>query len=119
MSADLACVRRYHEQTKHHPRRYARSLGYLDWANQPDPFRRFAGAPLVTLERPAIRAEPTYDALFGARSVESQPLDRRSISRLFYHSLALHFFACWRELPGIPRRCPGGRAFRWPYSCIS
>ena len=40
---------RYHIQTKHHFNRYARSLGYLDWANQPDPFRRFDGAPLIEL----------------------------------------------------------------------
>ena len=41
---------RYHEATKHHFNRFARSLGYLDWASQPDPFRRFAGAPLVPCE---------------------------------------------------------------------
>ena len=29
----------YHEQTKHHFHRYARSLGFLDWANQLNPFR--------------------------------------------------------------------------------
>ena len=28
---------------------YARSLGYMDWANQPDPFRRYEGAPLIRL----------------------------------------------------------------------
>ena len=42
-------VIRYHIRTKHHFNRYARSLGYLDWANQPDPFRRFEGAELVPL----------------------------------------------------------------------
>ena len=34
----------YHDRTKHFPGRYARSLGYLDWATQPDPFRRYVGA---------------------------------------------------------------------------
>ena len=42
-------VIRYHVQTKHHFNRYARALGYLDWANQPDPFRRFEGAELIRL----------------------------------------------------------------------
>ena len=37
----------YHERTKHHYHRYAASLGYMDWATQPDPFRRYAGAALV------------------------------------------------------------------------
>ena len=42
-------VKGYHEQTKHHPHRYARSLGYLDWDNQPIPFRVFEGAPQIQL----------------------------------------------------------------------
>ena len=42
----------YHERTKHHFHRYAAALGYLDWATQPDPFRRYAGADLVRLPLP-------------------------------------------------------------------
>ncbi len=45
----LEVVFSYHERTKHHPGRYARGPGGLDWANQPDPFRRFAGSPEVRL----------------------------------------------------------------------
>ena len=33
----------YHDRTKHHFNRQARSLGYMDWANQPDLFRQFSG----------------------------------------------------------------------------
>lgn len=33
----LAQVYDYHTRTKHHPHAHARALGYLDWANQPDP----------------------------------------------------------------------------------
>jgi hypothetical protein len=39
----IACVLFYHLQTKHDLDRYARSLGHLDWASQPDPFRTFLG----------------------------------------------------------------------------
>ena len=42
-------VHRYHDGTKHHFHRFARSLGYLDWASQPHPFRSFAGAPQIDL----------------------------------------------------------------------
>ena len=35
----LAEIIRYHEETKHHYHRYARSAGYMDWENQPNPFR--------------------------------------------------------------------------------
>ncbi|XP_010692211.2 uncharacterized protein LOC104905380 isoform X2 [Beta vulgaris subsp. vulgaris] len=31
---------KYHQQTKHHFTNYARGPGRLDWANQPNPFRR-------------------------------------------------------------------------------
>ena len=34
----------YHERTKHHYHRFAASLGYMDWATQPDPFRRYDGS---------------------------------------------------------------------------
>ena len=38
-NTDLERVTAYHERTKHHPDRYARSLGYMDWESQPAPFR--------------------------------------------------------------------------------
>jgi nitroreductase len=43
-SSRLALVHAYHDGTKHHFHAFARSLGYLDWATQPNPFRSFAGA---------------------------------------------------------------------------
>jgi SagB-type dehydrogenase family enzyme len=49
----------YHDGTKHHFHRFARSLGYLDWASQPNPFRSFAGAPAVPLHpRPDTNPQP-------------------------------------------------------------
>jgi hypothetical protein len=47
--ADADRVREYHDTTKHHFHRFARSAGYLDWATQPDPFRRFDGAEPIDL----------------------------------------------------------------------
>ncbi len=46
---DSTLIRQYHERTKHRLGAYARGPEYLDWDSQPDPFRRFAGAPLVSL----------------------------------------------------------------------
>ncbi|MBI3493591.1 MAG: hypothetical protein HY047_17710, partial [Acidobacteria bacterium] len=42
-------VFRYHDGTKHHFYAFAQSLGYLDWASQPNPFRSFDGAPGIAL----------------------------------------------------------------------
>src|SRR5213594_4013120 len=90
-------VIRYHIQTKHHFNRYARALGYLDWANQPDPFRRFEGAPLITL--PLFKPDeepvsPPYDAIYHAGVVPYQPVNIRTLSRFFEFALAL---SAWKK----------------------
>ena len=51
----LEAVLRYHERTKHQFHRYARSADTLDWVNQPNPFRRYEGAPLTRL--PSLGAD--------------------------------------------------------------
>lgn len=84
----------YHEATKHHPHRYARALGYMDWDTQPDPFRTFEGAPRVALER----VEPTEPcpsfAAAVAGTVPPEPVTASSIAQLFYDSLAL---SAWKR----------------------
>ena len=102
----LETVYGYHDRTKHHLNRYARSLGYMDWATQPNPFRRFHGAPLYRLEPPAEREQPTYDALFSGALPAAEPVTARSLAELFYFSLAL---SAWKVV-----RTPGGRVqARW------
>ena len=54
----------YHQATKHHFQGYARGPGYLDWASQPNSFRRYAGARVVTLEKIPPSDEPFYDDAF-------------------------------------------------------
>ena len=51
-------IHSYHDGTKHHFHQFARSLGYLDWASQPAPFRSFHGAPSIPLS-PRPGAQPT------------------------------------------------------------
>jgi SagB-type dehydrogenase family enzyme len=87
----------YHVRTKHHFNRYARSLGYLDWANQPDPFRRFEGAQLITL--PLLKPDeeplsPAYGAIYERGAIPCQPLSVPSLSRLFEFALAL---SAWKK----------------------
>ena len=54
----------YHQATKHHFNRFARSTGYLDWATQPDPFRRYSGAPVIALARAPFAGGVPYTALY-------------------------------------------------------
>jgi SagB-type dehydrogenase family enzyme len=90
-------VIRYHVQTKHHFNRYARALGYLDWANQPDPFRRFEGAPLISLPLLKPDEDPVslaYDAIYQSGAIARQPVTVRTLSRFFEFALAL---SAWKK----------------------
>ena len=90
----LATVLAYHERTKHHPGRFARSLGHMDWATQPDPFRRFAGAPVLSLDLVRFDDQPRYEPAFLLGNVPPVPLGRRWVSQLFQDSLAL---SAWKQ----------------------
>ncbi len=93
----LATTLGYHERTKHAPGRYARALGHMDWATQPDPFRRFVGAPLLDLELVPLGTQPRYEPAFFPGRLPPEPLGRRSLSQLFHDSLAL---SAWKQAGG-------------------
>ncbi len=96
----LEAVLRYHERTKHQFNRYARSAGTLDWVNQPNPFRRYEGAPLTQLPILGVGEEPLsplYEDLYRRGSVPSAPLTVSSLSRLFEYALAL---SAWKDAGG-------------------
>jgi len=98
---------RYHERTKHQFNRYADSPGQLDWANQPNPFRRYERAPLVRLPLLAAHEAPRspyYDDLYHRGSVPSVPLTIHALSRLLQYSLAI---SAWKQ----------AGATRWALRC--
>ncbi len=98
---------RYHDSTKHHFNRFARSLGYLDWATQPDPFRRYAGAAVRELPRPSTgsgrpeRAEGRvplasgvpYAALYDGTAPPA-PINDHSIGEFLRCSMGL---SAWKQ----------------------
>jgi len=96
----LELVKQYHEQTKHEFNHYARSLGYLDWANQPDPFRRYEGAPLVKLPLLSLEDDPLsppYDLIYQRDTIAPQPLNLHGLSRFFEYALSI---TAWKEYGG-------------------
>lgn len=84
----------YHQQTKHHFHRYANSLGYMDWANQPNPFRRYAGARVLPLRFLPATDGPKYDDLFAPDRISPAPPDAASIAAFFQYSLAI---SAWKQ----------------------
>lgn len=87
---------RYHQETKHQFMRYARSLGFLDWANQPDPFRRYAGAPLYSLPllSPSVDGTPLYDDLYVPGRIGPHSLTIESLSRFLEYALSI---TAWKQ----------------------
>ena len=103
MTDPRSIVIEYHDRTKHHFNRYARSLGYLDWASQPNPFRRYEGARLFRLPFQAIDPTPLYDDLYSSLS-PPQPINIGNLARFLEMSLAI---SAWKQIPGT----------RWALRC--
>ena len=87
----------YHEQTKHHFHRYARSAGFLDWANQPNPFRFYEGVTPVRL--PLLQKDPSSEhlALYERSRNAFQDFTHDNIGAFLELSLGL---SAWKSIPG-------------------
>lgn len=85
----VADIIAYHERTKHHSGRYANGPHDLDWASQPNPFRRFRDAQLFGL--PLNRSDDTPPAvtLFGVGIVTPRAFTLDALSLFFELSLGL------------------------------
>ena len=90
-------VMRYHQQTKHHFSRYARAPGYMDWSNQPNPFRRYEGSPLIPL--PLLHPDdaphsPLYADLYRPGATAGTKVTLPTLSRFFEYALAI---SAWKQ----------------------
>lgn len=111
---NLTTVLEYHDRTKHRPARYAASLGYMDWATQPDPFRRYAGSEPIPLG--FSDATPPYHLLFENGSLPKAPLCIESLSQLLRYALGL---AAWKRHGGSrwALRCNASSGNLHPTEC--
>jgi len=98
----VSAVLRYHDGTKHHFERFASSLGYLDWASQPNPFRTYVGAPRIPLfpapgVAPDYQARPLcYERLFDQAGV-AESFGGGPIGDLLRHAMGLSAWKQFRE----------------------
>ncbi len=85
MDSAFQSIAHYHEETKHHYHRYARSAEYMDWENQPQPFRFYREAPIVEL--PLLKQDPAggHGDLYRPNSRPVQ--DARLTTYPAYHHL--------------------------------
>jgi SagB-type dehydrogenase family enzyme len=104
----------YHQATKHTYQSVRMNARFLDWHNQPDPFRTYEDSPLVALPPepgfPEAGAFATMAGLEGAttavtrsesESREQVRLDATWLSRLLWHSMAV---SAWKKVPGTGAR---------------
>lgn len=84
----------YHERSKHRLDRYAPGPGGLDWANQPDPFRRYPGAPRLALPLNAATLAASFADVRCGRLSTPARFDLDHIGALYELSLAL---SAWKE----------------------
>lgn len=93
----IDAIRKYHSHSKHRKSAYAPSPGFLDWDSQPDPFRRFSGAPIIRL--PLLRGKnpADYETLYKAEALQTQKHCLESISALLELSCGL---SAWKDAGG-------------------
>ena len=91
---NLNRVLRYHQQTKHEYHRFADGPGYLDWINQPDPFRRYQGSELISLPLVTEIKSPLYENIFHTDCTLVKEFNLQSIACLLRNSMAL---SAWKQ----------------------
>jgi SagB-type dehydrogenase family enzyme len=104
----------YHQATKHSHDSVRTNAHILDWHNQPDPFRSYEGAPLITL--PAEPGFPKAGTFATMAALAERPrianggesdyreevqLDVTWLSQLLWHSMAI---SAWKKVPGTGYR---------------
>jgi SagB-type dehydrogenase family enzyme len=105
----------YHQATKHTYHSVRSSAHYLDWKNQPNPFRTYDGAPVTPLAPdPGFPDTGTFAAM-GALDTRTRltykndsenrdaavRLDAMWLSRLLWHSMAV---SSWKKVPSTGSR---------------
>lgn len=95
MQESIEQILYYHEVTKHHSNRSAKSQGYMDWDNQPNPFRTYTGCPLFSL--PFLKQDPTapHSGLFLREEGLPRPFTLENIGGMIELSLGL---SAWKAI---------------------
>ena len=89
MNNNLQMVYNYHNETKHSNQKYAKSLGYMDWATQPNPYRNYIDSKQTILPLSLKNDTLPYHLIFNENPKDIAPICLQSISQLFQFSLGL------------------------------
>jgi SagB-type dehydrogenase family enzyme len=90
----LAVARGYHQRSKHRLDAFAAGPDSLDWDNQPDPFRRYVGAPMTQLPLAADSVTTPWSYLFEPGAIAPHAFNLASVGLLLELSMAL---SAWKQ----------------------
>ena len=100
-TSTLQIIKHYHQQTKHRPGAYARSAGFMDWANQPLPYRLYQGAEKIRLPLPSLLKNELDNVpasyLYERSTKPAKAICLESIAALLQNSLGL---SAWKSYNG-------------------
>ena len=89
-----AGVRAYHQLSMHSTAAYAPGPDGLDWSNQPEPFRIYAGSRQIPLWQRPLTESPPWEAVLAGPLDMPLPLNDRTLSQCLYDSLGL---SAWKQ----------------------
>jgi SagB-type dehydrogenase family enzyme len=82
--------REYHDSTRHSVESLRRAPHVLDWANMPDPFRHYEGAPILDLPAdPPLPEAPAIEVLGGVSGTTPARDGPAFLSQLLFYSAAI------------------------------
>ncbi|WP_019614304.1 SagB/ThcOx family dehydrogenase [Psychromonas ossibalaenae] len=93
-SQRCSIVKHYHQETKHFPDHPARSSGYMDWQNQPAPFRDYLGAPQIKLPLQQQERSLSYQTLYQADLVPAAEVSLNTIAIMLELGMGL---SAWKK----------------------
>jgi len=79
----------YHEASKHSSSRFAASPGYMDWENQPDPFRLCEGTERIRLPLIGKDVDASYENLYNRENLRAKPFNLENIGHFLELSIGL------------------------------
>lgn len=87
----------YHNRTKHQFNVYAKAPEFLDWDEQPNPFRRFEGCEKIALPPTGAELSLLFSELDSPSNISSQPLTLSNLGLMLELSFGL---SAWKSFNG-------------------
>ncbi len=100
MKSENKFIITYHNDTKHTRYQYARSPGFMDWENQPVPFRFYKDAVKTKLPLNKSKSNVPFESLYRKNSISAKEFSMESMG--YFPSLCItHYNPFLHELETI------------------